>query len=340
MKNASLFLSVAGFSACCFAVVAAAQTVSLRSSYPVEAPVALKVFASSSQCLPGRGGPGADPSAARVEIRAVRWQPGSGGKIVPLTTNKLSDEAANPLVLVSRIGAGVCGSQPGRFSVCVPRWALEKAIKPAQPSTNFFVGFFARVYDKPTVEESAYYMDSCQADYNPNQLFTNLVFEARSMSSISGDDDYDHDGLTDEEEALIGTDYAKADTDGDGLSDWVEWMYNLDPLNPLSLSAITAARTEPAVNAGVPDDSQLHVEWAATTDPHVTYTLEFVPSVFDWPENGGTNEIRSIPVGSVSQSNWAQDISRFLTNSSGFFKLRMDLDRSDEGSEEDVVNDE
>jgi len=44
-------------------------------------------------------------------------------------------------------------------------------------------------------------------------------------------DDADNDGLTDDEEAALGTDPAKADTDGDGLIDRIEKDYT-DPLNP------------------------------------------------------------------------------------------------------------
>lgn len=45
--------------------------------------------------------------------------------------------------------------------------------------------------------------------------------------------DSDGDGLTDEEEAKLGTDPFKADTDGDGLTDYEEVkVYKTDPLNP------------------------------------------------------------------------------------------------------------
>ncbi|MDD3543764.1 MAG: outer membrane beta-barrel protein [Kiritimatiellae bacterium] len=45
--------------------------------------------------------------------------------------------------------------------------------------------------------------------------------------------DSDGDGLTDEEEAKLGTDPFKADTDGDGLTDYDEVkVYKTDPLNP------------------------------------------------------------------------------------------------------------
>lgn len=44
--------------------------------------------------------------------------------------------------------------------------------------------------------------------------------------------DTDGDGLTDAQEAQIGTDPTRADTDGDGLTDGEEVRFGLDPLNP------------------------------------------------------------------------------------------------------------
>jgi outer membrane protein OmpA-like peptidoglycan-associated protein len=54
-----------------------------------------------------------------------------------------------------------------------------------------------------------------------------------SYSVSGGAKDSDADGLTDDEERRIGTDPYKADTDGDGLSDYQEVKeYKTDPLNP------------------------------------------------------------------------------------------------------------
>ena len=46
-------------------------------------------------------------------------------------------------------------------------------------------------------------------------------------------EDADGDGLTDNEEKKLGTDYKNTDTDSDGLNDRAEvYIYNTDPLNP------------------------------------------------------------------------------------------------------------
>jgi hypothetical protein len=44
--------------------------------------------------------------------------------------------------------------------------------------------------------------------------------------------DQDQDGLSDEEEKVLGTDPNKRDTDGDGLDDKDEARWKTDPLNP------------------------------------------------------------------------------------------------------------
>ena len=51
---------------------------------------------------------------------------------------------------------------------------------------------------------------------------------------VSRDTDCDGDGLTNQEESLIGTDPNLADTDGDGVIDGQETMDGTDPLDPCS----------------------------------------------------------------------------------------------------------
>jgi len=329
MKNGLKMLRLAGVAVAGLASAGWAQgEFVVRSSYPVAAAEPIRMFTNSASCLPGRGGPGSDSKAARVEIRAVK-RPGA----VPVapTAEGVSDEEANPLIAVTRIGAGTVGARPGRFAVCIPHDALIQTVPVGETTASEYYGYFARVYDQPTVEDSTYYVDSNVVYYNPDQYFTNMVF-AKSMTPIDGataDKDSDDDGLLDQYESEYGTDYLNPDTDGDGLLDGVEIAYGLDPLSPsLLISDLTADRSDPTISDVLPSESQMHVEWPASTNPLVKYTLQLVGAVGDWPENGGdTNYVLSIPVGAVSQTNWAEDVTPYLTNlPMGFFRLSLDLE--------------
>jgi len=70
--------------------------------------------------------------------------------------------------------------------------------------------------------------------------------------------DSDGDGLTDDEEAKLGTDPFKADTDGDGLTDFEEVRtYKTDPLNPDTdfdgLSNVETPRISSEIGKGLPE---------------------------------------------------------------------------------------
>lgn len=68
--------------------------------------------------------------------------------------------------------------------------------------------------------------DNCPEISNPDQLDTDS-----DSSGDACDADDDGDGLSDEEEASLGTDSLVQDTDGDGMSDGYEAEYGLDPLD-------------------------------------------------------------------------------------------------------------
>jgi len=64
-----------------------------------------------------------------------------------------------------------------------------------------------------------------------------LRFEFLGASLPDGD--YDHDGLTNAEEAARGTDPRNPDSDGDGMPDGWEVKWGLDPLNPADATTDT-----------------------------------------------------------------------------------------------------
>jgi hypothetical protein len=59
-----------------------------------------------------------------------------------------------------------------------------------------------------------------------------LFFNTRSTSAQHLFNDFDQDGLSNEEENVLGTDPYNPDTDGDGYSDYTEVMGGYDPLKP------------------------------------------------------------------------------------------------------------
>jgi hypothetical protein len=61
-----------------------------------------------------------------------------------------------------------------------------------------------------------------------------------SSTAIGSAVDSDGDGLTDEQEMLLGTDPFNADTDGDGFPDGLEVALGSDPLDPRSIPDIRA----------------------------------------------------------------------------------------------------
>ncbi|MGV3658632.1 MAG: thrombospondin type 3 repeat-containing protein [Prosthecobacter sp.] len=57
------------------------------------------------------------------------------------------------------------------------------------------------------------------------------------------DDDYDHDGLTNAQERLAGTDLENPDSDNDGTLDGQEWQEGTDPLSGSSSAALLVGLT-------------------------------------------------------------------------------------------------
>lgn len=77
---------------------------------------------------------------------------------------------------------------------------------------------------------------SLQKITNNSQMLNEAQGEAKNTPSNSDrqiNNDFDFDGLTNEEEKSLGTDPTKADSDNDGLLDKEEIkIYQTDPLNP------------------------------------------------------------------------------------------------------------
>lgn len=72
--------------------------------------------------------------------------------------------------------------------------------------------------------------------------------------------DSDGDGLSDDEEAALGTDPNNPDTDGDGVLDGAEFDCGADPLDPDSICSGTPPEELPNTGAG---ESKSRASWLA-----------------------------------------------------------------------------
>lgn len=95
---------------------------------------------------------------------------------------------------------------------------------------------------------------------------TTLFALAQSQTNNSLFLDSDQDGLTDQEERMIGTDPFKADTDGDGYSDGEEVRSGYDPLKPAPGDKIVPATQAPSSGATQTDTTGTSAATASATD--------------------------------------------------------------------------
>jgi hypothetical protein len=95
--------------------------------------------------------------------------------------------------------------------------------------------YFAKVATVTAGTTSYDSVDQWSSD-SSTQVMTYAVTAVKSdgiesfFSDLAQNNDRDHDGLTDEEEASLGTNPTNPDTDGDGLKDGEEEAYGTDPL--------------------------------------------------------------------------------------------------------------
>lgn len=102
--------------------------------------------------------------------------------------------------------------------------------------------------------------------------------------------DSDQDGLTDQEEKMIGTDPAKADTDGDGYSDGKEVESGYNPLKPAPGDKIVASQT--ANTSTEPTFAPADVGTAADGQPADLLSADAITDLSSDPNNPNlTNEL-------------------------------------------------
>ena len=221
---------------------------------------------------PMKGSPLSQEAAGRsfVEIRTA-----ADGIIRPPETNGTA-HPLNPLLAtnsVGGIGENAKAADSGLFCLLFAR-------RPAGGAK-----IFARVYDAPTAEEAAFYVDSNLAVVPTNGISLVLAFgEAQPLDP--GDEE--GDGLNNSWERVMGTSgRAAVDYDGDGMSDLHEMLAGTDATDAASLLAFEAAGPgtgETPPEGFDPAARRLRIRWPAV--PGKSYQLESTAGLLPDPATG------------------------------------------------------
>ncbi len=212
--------------------------------------------------------PGGAASRSRIEIRTA-----PDGIIRPPSVTGVS-HPHNPLLSaesIGGIGMNTVASHSGIFGMGV-------AVRPAAGTR-----IFARVYNAPTIEQASFYADSELVEVPAGGTDLLLAFgPARPLDD--GDDD--GDGLINSWEKSLGIDDRHtADYDGDGMSDYDEWLAGTAPDDPnsnLSFSQIRRYDVDAGpVVAAKGDDwvTPVRVRWQSV--PGRRYQLQYAETLLD-----------------------------------------------------------
>lgn len=150
---------------------------------------------------------------------------GANAGIQPPGTNG-APHASNPVFRSSRIGTGV---DPAAG-------AIGKASDVIAISRSVTNTIFARIFNKPTLEESSFYTDSpLYAVPIFGGTYGTFWVEASQTTNQLDTTDHDNDGLTRSWEKSYGTDEINPDTDNDGMLDGHEILAGTEATNNASL---------------------------------------------------------------------------------------------------------
>ncbi len=107
-------------------------------------------------------------------------------------------------------------------------WEVEHNMNPLDVDSD---GDGLSDYDEVYI----YHLDPLDSDTDDDGMDDGWeIYYGLNPTLDDSDADVDFDGLTNKEEYSIGTDPTKYDSDGDGFSDYMEYTYGFDPLDPTS----------------------------------------------------------------------------------------------------------
>ena len=203
----------------------------------------------------------------------------------------------NTVLGTSRIGQGI-DPDAGEIGKSSGSVLINRAVA---------AGMFARIFNKPTPEESSFYTDSAVYT-NSTTTYGIFKIDASQTSTPLDPGDDDTDGLNNSWEKSVGSDRNNPDTDGDGMRDGPEFRAG---------TGITNENSNLALVTLVPNGSgNLGVQWDAV--PGKSYQLQF--TAFDLTSAGNTfsnvNEVVT-----ASSSNAATVVTNGMNYPVGHFRV-------------------
>lgn len=255
MKQRLFSLLVVGLLAC--ASLADAQQISVAFS------ITNVVRNEFGEILPGSSKAATAFARPYVQGAYIQILDASNGIFNPYTNGV--PNPLNAIVEETRIGAGIDPNlaKPGRASGQI------SGIDRYSTRTNILV--IARVFNKPTLEESSFYADSAPqlVPTLGRREYGTVFFGLGATTNELDSSDNDGDGLSRSWEKSYGTNPDNPDTDGDGMMDSHEIRAGTNPTNDQS----SLIMVQLAPDAG----NNLRVYWDAV--PGRAYQLQYVENL-------------------------------------------------------------
>jgi hypothetical protein len=134
------------------------------------------------------------------------------------------------------------------------------------------------------------------------EAFTGGLYTSASVTlTVTGDSDDDQDGLTNSEEATLGSNPALADTDRDGLTDLEEYGYGSSLVSPSSAFR-PLSKTAILTVGGVTAEYQELVVRRSLTAQRVAISVQSSSDLATWPANAVMVSSQSNGDGTVTET--------------------------------------